>query len=410
MDGSPESAIQFVTAQRSAARQIIAMIGPSGSGKTLSALYLARGLIGPQGKLLVIDTEKGRSTFYADSVQFQVAHFNPPFAPARYIAYLDAAEKAGADAVVIDSGSHEWAGIGGCSEMAEASQLKNDFAKWAFPKAQNKKYVNRLTNSGMHVIVCLRAQEKYKQIDDPDKPGRKMIVNDGFLPICEKNLVYELVISILMLPRAPGQTVGERVLLKCPDALVPIFNHPGWISENTGAQLARWIAGGAVVDRHLEALKSEGEEAALLGSEPLKAWFTGLSKEDKAAIKPNLEILKESAAAVDAENARLLRDTIAGNGEISFGEPSPKITAPFPEALAPLVPATSSPDQFKDGMRARLEAATTMDEFLAVVNANRAVWDSLLESNRPIWDAIDGFVLTASDRIKQGNDLFTGAK
>ncbi|MBF0186198.1 MAG: ATP-binding protein, partial [Magnetococcales bacterium] len=41
------------------------MWGGSSSGKTYSALRLARGLVGPQGKIGVIDTENRRALFYA---------------------------------------------------------------------------------------------------------------------------------------------------------------------------------------------------------------------------------------------------------------------------------------------------------------------------------------------------------
>jgi hypothetical protein len=52
-------------ARRSLAKARIALFGPSGSGKTLSALKLAHG-ISPKGKIVVIDTESGSGSLYAD--------------------------------------------------------------------------------------------------------------------------------------------------------------------------------------------------------------------------------------------------------------------------------------------------------------------------------------------------------
>ena len=50
--------------------------GPSGSGKTFSSLKLARGLVGPTGKIAFIDTENGSGKLYADLTEFITLTFN----------------------------------------------------------------------------------------------------------------------------------------------------------------------------------------------------------------------------------------------------------------------------------------------------------------------------------------------
>jgi KaiC/GvpD/RAD55 family RecA-like ATPase len=110
----------------------LAIAGPSGSGKTYSALLIARGLVGPEGRIAVIDTERGSASLYADLTPFDVAELAPPFTPERYVEAIRAAEKAGYDAIVIDSLSHAWAGPGGILDLhdAAAAKEKNAFAAW----------------------------------------------------------------------------------------------------------------------------------------------------------------------------------------------------------------------------------------------------------------------------------------
>ena len=63
----------------------LAVTGPSGSGKTYSALRLARGLVGPTGKIALIDTENGSASLYADRFQFDVLDIAPPFDNEKFI-------------------------------------------------------------------------------------------------------------------------------------------------------------------------------------------------------------------------------------------------------------------------------------------------------------------------------------
>ena len=51
--------MMFTKAQRNDSFIKLAITGPSGSGKTYSGLKLARGLVGPSGRIAVVDTENG---------------------------------------------------------------------------------------------------------------------------------------------------------------------------------------------------------------------------------------------------------------------------------------------------------------------------------------------------------------
>ncbi|CAI3960801.1 RecA/RadA recombinase (RecA) (PDB:1B22), partial [Commensalibacter communis] len=89
---------------------LFAIAGASGSGKTYSALLLAQGIAGKNGKIAVIDTEAGRSLQYAPKNGEQADHnkgtfdflhldFQPPFTPERYIEAIQTCEQAGASVI-----------------------------------------------------------------------------------------------------------------------------------------------------------------------------------------------------------------------------------------------------------------------------------------------------------------------
>src|SRR5690242_16211194 len=98
------SGFEIKPATRAAVKPLVGLFSESGCGKTYSSLLLARGLVGPTGKIVLIDSESRRGSLYADVLPggYEVLDLEPPFSPARYSQALDAAEKSGAGIVVID--------------------------------------------------------------------------------------------------------------------------------------------------------------------------------------------------------------------------------------------------------------------------------------------------------------------
>jgi hypothetical protein len=170
------SIVDFQPAVRKGSHVIIVYYGESGCGKTLSAIKTARGLVGPNGRFAVLDTENERALVYAkEAGGWLHANLTPPFTPDRYIQSIKTAEDAGFECLVIDSGSHEWEGLGGILEMADGNGQRG-LVKWAGPKAAHKRYVQALLQTRMHLIICLRAKEKVRQLTAADTlpPGRKV--------------------------------------------------------------------------------------------------------------------------------------------------------------------------------------------------------------------------------------------
>ena len=236
---------------------LIGLAGASGSGKTYTAMRLAKGIAGDK-PFVVIDTEAGRAKHYADQFHFDHGDLKPPFEPRAYADAIRAADDAKYPVIIVDSFSHEHAGEGGILDMQEAEfqrmgareQVK--MTSWIKPKGEHRKMVQRLLQVRAHLILCFRAEEKIEMVRGADgkvEVRKKQTATglDGWVPICEKNLPYELTCSFLLMASNPGVPLPIK-LQEQHKALFPL-NQP--ISEASGQRLAEWARGGAAGDTHL---------------------------------------------------------------------------------------------------------------------------------------------------------------
>jgi hypothetical protein len=245
--------ISFGRAIRTNVNLLIGVAGPSGSGKTYSALRLASG-ISDGAPFAVIDTERGRSKHYADMFTFDVAELEPPFSPARYLEAIEAADAAGYSVIVVDSMSHSWAGEGGCMDMQEAEFARLTKGKeeradafkllsWSMPKQEHKKMLYGLLKIKAHAILCFRAEPKVEMQKKDGKtvivPKQTMTSIEGWIPICEKSLPFELTASALLTPDHPG--VPRWIKLQEQHRIM--FPPETLLDENAGKSIAVWARG-----------------------------------------------------------------------------------------------------------------------------------------------------------------------
>ena len=245
--------ITFRRAVRENVPLIIGLAGASGSGKTLSAMRLAEGMAG-KAPFVVLDTEAGRATHYAGDFTFDHADLRAPFSPGRYEEAILAADTAGYPVIIVDSFSHEHAGDGGLLDWHENEldrMAGEDWQKrescnmraWIKPKMAHKQMVQKLLQIRAHLILCFRAEQKVEMV----KVNGKMQIQpkhlaSGFsdwIPICEKNLLYELTSSFLLTPDAPGIPKPIKLQQQMRE-FVPL-NEP--LGEEVGARLAAWAKG-----------------------------------------------------------------------------------------------------------------------------------------------------------------------
>jgi hypothetical protein len=252
--------LEFRPAVRANVPLLIGVAGGTGSGKSFSALRLARGL--SDGKPFgFVDKENGRGLHYAEAFpEMQHARLDAPFRPEKY---ADAITQ-GASAypvVVVDSMSHEWAGDGGCLDWHDdlmGGQQSKNFSAWIEPKKAHKRMLTQLLQLNAHVILCFRAEPKVEakknergQWEYVPKPSLTGL--DGWIPISEKMLPYELTASFLLMADQPG--VPRPIKLQEQHKPFVPLDQP--LSEDTGRRLAAWAAG------------SSGDPAATAGAPPL---------------------------------------------------------------------------------------------------------------------------------------------
>ena len=230
--------ISIRKAKRSATKLRLLIGSPSGGGKTYSSLLMAKGL---GGKTVVIDTEQGSSDLYDHLHDFDVVDLKPPFTPERYIEAIHACEEAGYDVIVIDSVTHCWSGKGGCLELvddiAKAKFRGNTWSAFSEITPRWRAFVDAILRSSAHVICTGRSKTETAQVDDG---GRKKVTKLGMKLEARDGLEYEFTCVLDIIHDGHYATVSK-------DRTGLFTGDPKPITEETGQQLAEWLAGGKAV-------------------------------------------------------------------------------------------------------------------------------------------------------------------
>lgn len=293
VDDAPS--FKVVESVREAVPALVCLWGLSDAGKTYSALRLARGLVGPKGKIVVIDTENKRAKFYAGLFGgWSHIDMQPPFTPQRYTAALNAAIQAGANVVIVDSMSHVWQGQGGVLDQADASTAKG-LAKWKAPKMAYMRMMNGMLRAPVHVIFCVRAKEKFVQ-KGSGKDAE--IVSAGLVPITDSRFIYEQTVAVFMEGHRPSGAI------KIPGEIAHAIAAGEYITEESGRLIAEWLAGGSPVDHTATALQASARDVATQGSVKFRDWWQSLTKAQKTSLKAIIPELKEIADQADEEAAK----------------------------------------------------------------------------------------------------------
>ena len=166
----------------------ICLVGPAGSGKTWTALTIAQ-LLGK--KIAVVDTEKGSAEKYADLFDFSHLKLDS-FSPDNFLSALKAAEDEGFDCFVCDSLSHFWMGKDGALEFVDlaAKKWRDGMGGWKEFSPIERRMVDAMTGSKLHVIVTMRTKTEYVEETNP-QTGKKMRRKVGLMPVQRQGLEYE---------------------------------------------------------------------------------------------------------------------------------------------------------------------------------------------------------------------------
>jgi hypothetical protein len=244
----------FQKAVRKRAKARIGMCGPAGSGKTMSALKLAFGIVGPNGKIAVLDTENESASLYAHLGDYDVSVIKPPFTVEKYISGIKEAEKLGYDLLIIDSLSHAWAGTGGILEFVDAkseSAKGNKFAGWREATPKHNSLIDAMLQSSMHIIGTMRSKTEYILVED--EKGKKVPKKVGMAPVQREGLDYEFTLVF--------DVDQERHIACSSKDRTEIFDgFFGKLTEDHGKSIREWLDSGVAVQEL--AGKSEKQQPA----------------------------------------------------------------------------------------------------------------------------------------------------
>lgn len=186
-------ALEIKKARKYAHKLRIGLGGPTGSGKTKTGLEMGTELARNEGgRLLVIDTEHGTASLYAEEYDFDVIELTS-FAPDRYIEAIHFGEASPEHVVImVDSLSHAWIGKDGELEQVDKLAAKNhdnSFIAWRHVTPQHNSLVEALVSCKKHLIVTMRSKMAYELQEQQN--GTKKPVKLGMAPMMRDGIEYE---------------------------------------------------------------------------------------------------------------------------------------------------------------------------------------------------------------------------
>ncbi len=289
-------AVTFRKAERKQAKLRLGVSGPAGAGKTMSSLLVAMGVVGPKGKIALVDSEHRSADLYSHVCDFDKIDLEAPFTPDKYIEAIRAAEEAGYDIVILDSLSHAWAGEGGILDIQGKitdSGRGNSFTAWRFVTPKHNALVEAMLQSKCHVIATMRSKMEYTQ---QDNGGKKEIKKLGLAPIQRDGMEYEFTVFMDITQDHHASTTKDRTSLFDGKIFKP--------GIETGRELKAWLESGALdVDATAEAEATPVGGPASVGS-PAKA-----EKKDSA---PELVTTREEVLQGSETTPALDRQALIG--------------------------------------------------------------------------------------------------
>ncbi|BAV06175.1 DNA, complete sequence [Filimonas lacunae] len=262
----------------------MALQGPAGAGKTYSALLLAYGLCGDWEKIAVVDSENQSAALYADLGNFLVLPLHAPFTPESYIEAITICENKGIEVIVLDSITHEWAGVGGILDIHAQVKGNNSYTNWLKVSPRHEAFVQKMLQSPVHIISTIRSKQDYILVE---KNGKQVPEKVGIKGIQRANLDYEFTLLFELDKSNKAVATKDRTSL--------FSGKPAFIlTAATGKQILDWCTQGGqgVLVSQISACNSMEELLQLFYAHPVQ------NESDKQAFSQRRKELEGNHALI----------------------------------------------------------------------------------------------------------------
>ena len=222
----------FKKATKKQCKLRLGLMGIAGSGKTYSALRLATGI---GGKIAFIDTERRSASKYSDKFDFDVCDIDDP-TPENIIAAVTTAEQAGYNVLIIDSTTHAWQKVLELIEKLTRERFDgNSFRAWGVGTPIQRKFIDTILKSKMHIIGTMRAKTEY--VMTTNEKGKSVPKRVGMGAEQGKDIEYEFDL-LMLLDNNHSATVIKDRSGKYQDEYIELLD------EKMGKELAEWLSDG----------------------------------------------------------------------------------------------------------------------------------------------------------------------
>ncbi|SIT25102.1 signal recognition particle subunit FFH/SRP54 (srp54) [Filimonas lacunae] len=276
--------MQLQQANRRNVKIKMALQGPAGAGKTYSALLLAYGLCGDWEKIAVVDSENQSAALYADLGNFLVLPLHAPFTPESYIEAITICENKGIEVIVLDSITHEWAGVGGILDIHAQVKGNNSYTNWLKVSPRHEAFVQKMLQSPVHIISTIRSKQDYILVE---KNGKQVPEKVGIKGIQRANLDYEFTLLFELDKSNKAVATKDRTSL--------FSGKPAFIlTAATGKQILDWCTQGGqgVLVSQISACNSMEELLQLFYAHPVQ------NESDKQAFSQRRKELEGNHALI----------------------------------------------------------------------------------------------------------------
>ena len=275
--------LTFNRAERKRLKVKIGLTGPSGSGKSYTALRLAAGLAGKDGRVAMINTERNRGELYSTEFAYDILELAPPYSPERYCEAIDTAVKEGYDVLIVDSASHEWIGPGGILDL-NSKMGGNSWANWRFLTPRHDAFIDKIVSTDVHLICTLRGKDEYVQ--ETNEQGKVVPRKVGMGAQQRNGVEYEFHLTFNL--NMDHVAVPEKDNTRLFDGRLKV------LTEEDGAAILEWATSGR--DSPVAALRGRLRDLALGSQDRLneaqREWLAGvLAGGGESALQTALEKL-----------------------------------------------------------------------------------------------------------------------